>query len=548
MSFLPEPKGDFNMRPILRWLIVISAICFPPLYANSATTYYVDIHNSVASDSNPGTQALPWQTISKASSIARGGDTVIVEPGRYEERGTLKTYSGTSTSHIVFQAAHNATVGGSTNTSMRGWWLQGVSYIDIVGFEITNIGTGNRSGIFLRGPDHIQIKNVYIHQLECDVNYPGGIDGDSNGSTEPSYIAVTNSTFYKCELVGISAVGNHWDVENNDLSRSRNARTDGTVVANDMDLMRILCDYSTFKGNYIHDNYMADATPWGSPPQYPCIDGIMAFSTGGYHANYDVVENNIFERTDQQLFTATDAYGPPSVHYVSHFIISNNLFLDCGFPVPGYMMNNVDVSYITLANNVFAITDSHYVGYPVRMYQSNKDGCHDLILENNIFYGFHGAFSLSIDTDSLVNSVIDYNLWDHTDPSVIQGQEAHSIFASDPLFVNAAAGNFHLTSGSPAIGHATNLYTIFTTDMDGNTRPSSSAWDIGPYEATVINPPSHLRIIRNSSSIERFTSLFPPTRGFTRGRAPHFHFPFNLLACYLQSSFAHRALTQKAHE
>jgi putative hemolysin len=46
-------------------------------------------------------------------------------------------------------------------------------------------------------------------------------------------------------------------------------------------------------------------------------------------------------------------------------------------------------------------------------------------------------------------------------------------------FVDAANNDFHLASGSDLIGAGTNLYSTFTTDIDGDEWPSSGAWDIG---------------------------------------------------------------------
>lgn len=53
----------------------------------------------------------------------------------------------------------------------------------------------------------------------------------------------------------------------------------------------------------------------------------------------------------------------------------------------------------------------------------------------------------------------------------------HSITSA--AFADATGGNFHLASGSVLIGAGTNLYSTFTTDIDGDTWPSSGAWDIG---------------------------------------------------------------------
>ena len=46
-------------------------------------------------------------------------------------------------------------------------------------------------------------------------------------------------------------------------------------------------------------------------------------------------------------------------------------------------------------------------------------------------------------------------------------------------FVNAAGNDFHLAAGSALIGAGVNLYSDFTTDIDGDTWPSGGAWDIG---------------------------------------------------------------------
>jgi gliding motility-associated-like protein len=53
---------------------------------------------------------------------------------------------------------------------------------------------------------------------------------------------------------------------------------------------------------------------------------------------------------------------------------------------------------------------------------------------------------------------------------------------ADPLFVNAAGNDFHLTPCSPVIDKG---YPVFglTTDYEGNTRPQGTALDLGAYES-----------------------------------------------------------------
>jgi hypothetical protein len=54
----------------------------------------------------------------------------------------------------------------------------------------------------------------------------------------------------------------------------------------------------------------------------------------------------------------------------------------------------------------------------------------------------------------------------------------------DPLFVNYrpdGGGDYHLTSGSPAINAGTSQGAP-ADDLDGGSRPVGGAYDIGPYE------------------------------------------------------------------
>jgi len=53
---------------------------------------------------------------------------------------------------------------------------------------------------------------------------------------------------------------------------------------------------------------------------------------------------------------------------------------------------------------------------------------------------------------------------------------------ADPLFVNVTNGNFRLLSGSPCIDAGTNVAGVGSVDLDGNTRVTGVAVDMGCYE------------------------------------------------------------------
>src|SRR5712691_5901067 len=74
--------------------------------AATAATYYVA---TTGNDANPGTQAQPFQTISKGLSLLHAGDTLYLRGGTYREginhsRQTIP--SGTSWTNAITIAAY----------------------------------------------------------------------------------------------------------------------------------------------------------------------------------------------------------------------------------------------------------------------------------------------------------------------------------------------------------------------------------------------------------------------------------------------------------
>jgi hypothetical protein len=77
----------------------------------------------------------------------------------------------------------------------------------------------------------------------------------------------------------------------------------------------------------------------------------------------------------------------------------------------------------------------------------------------------------------------DYNLFFGNTTAILGGAAGGTHHASgDPRFVDPAAGNYHLLSGSPAINVATDLGV--PVDIDGDPRPFGAGFDIGYDEFT----------------------------------------------------------------
>ena len=89
-----------------------------------------------------------------------------------------------------------------------------------------------------------------------------------------------------------------------------------------------------------------------------------------------------------------------------------------------------------------------------------------LIRQQNIYVG-------SGSTGAIIRNNICYTGTAYQNNGVSTTQD-HNLFGTNPLFVNAAANDFQLQSGSPAIDAGTSLGAP-TTDMDGVSRPQGGA-------------------------------------------------------------------------
>ena len=119
----------------------------------SKRDYYVAANGK---DRNTGSQAHPWGTIGHADTIVKPGTTVHVAPGTYEAPNT-KT-NGTASARIRFVSDVR---GGAQLLS--GWGVYG-SYVDIVGFDISNPG-GWAAITAYNQTSHVRIEGNIIHDV-----------------------------------------------------------------------------------------------------------------------------------------------------------------------------------------------------------------------------------------------------------------------------------------------------------------------------------------------------------------------------------------------
>ncbi|MBJ7600962.1 right-handed parallel beta-helix repeat-containing protein [Candidatus Nephthysia bennettiae] len=131
------------------------------------------------SDSSPGTQTAPWQTIAHAAAVVGGGTTVHVAPGTYTQPVWVRG-SGSQQARIVFVSETQWSAHVSVSGSSAAWRNSG-NYIDVEGFDIT--APQSTLGISNEG-SYNQLIGNRIHDVATQVSCQsgGGAIDSWNGS------------------------------------------------------------------------------------------------------------------------------------------------------------------------------------------------------------------------------------------------------------------------------------------------------------------------------------------------------------------------------
>lgn len=200
------------------------------------------------------------------------------------------------------------------------------------------------------------------------------------------------------------------------------------------------------------------------------IEGNIIYDSGGYaihlyqqyqHVNGWVIRNNVIYGNGKGHWKGKD--DRPDVWETAPAVVlargSSQFYNNIVYNNPH---GGVQVAHS--ATNMFVANNTVYGNgkYGIRLIKpipGENGGSKDARVINNISYGNSGP---QID-DNGINTTLQNNL------------------TTDPKFVNAAAHDFGLQAGSPAIDKGVTLAEV-KTDFTGKTRPEGAAYDIGAFE------------------------------------------------------------------
>ncbi len=457
-------------------VVVFTGMMPPGIHA---TTYYVDEGHPSASDSNPGTEAWPWFTLQHAADSVTPGDTVIVMPGSYED--VSFSTSGTSDAWIAFLGV--STSGVIIRGAME--YMAGASYLSISNFTVRDYSVW---GVFLRGDNHhITMNGLHVAGGGAGIHLTYGYQGQDPLEGPVSDVLLENLLIEGCTYSGIDCTPGPCDrvvvrdVEVRDMGSETFWGADGIAFERGA--------YITVEECYVHDN-AGDGIDIGSRDHNGYVDGIVVRRNRVVRNRSNGIKVWAGGRIENNLVwgqgNTSCALGAfPGTYVIVNNTIAYNMW-DPEFGLRNYAFvvawpdNETGISAacdVTLVNNIFAYNCNDDHGGPTGLYLG--EGVTLVSEGHNVYWSREDG---EIQADFIPGGqwfsreMIADGTW-----AAATGQGVGNV-TNDPDFVSGwPDADLQLQSSSPAIDAGLTI-TESDEDIDGNSRPSGSRYDIGCYE------------------------------------------------------------------
>jgi len=427
-----------------------STIFLPLIFKSPPAGYYV---STTGSDSNPGSFLLPWKTIQKAANTAKGGETVYIRGGTYNQRVVLSKRGNTSGPYITFSNYPGETVilDGTGIAIQYGFGLFHVEETDFIRITGLTIQHSNGAGIYVGYANHIILDNNHTYDT---VKSGIGIWRGSNVVVDHNDIALACNAHpnYPAteENITIAASSSFVEVKNNYVHQAAIIPTgySGGEGINIKDGSHEI---------FIHNNVVNLARNDGLPSTR------LAYGLDGWqHETYNIhFYNNLAYNSYYGFVIESEAGATVHDVYVNNNISFNN---GTGYTIPNWAQNET-----SLKRNIQFVNNTSYNNLTGIFINSAK--IENIIIRNNLFWQDGTAIKIGSGVPAA------------------QITTDHNLTNTNPLFINPAGLDFHIQLGSPAIDSGTNI-SAPVNDFDGNNRPQGIGFDVGAYEFVIIQEPT----------------------------------------------------------
>ncbi len=417
-------------RSVLVGWVVCALLCLISFGGTTkADTYYVA---PTGSDDRNGSQAAPFRQIRAALTHVHPGDTILVGDGDYLGF-TVDSLQGTADAPITIRAlGKGARVLPTTDRhdNRDTIFITDSAYVVVDGLRAFK---ANRAGVRVNHSAHITVKN--------------GVFGDND--TWGIF------TGFSDDLL----------IENNKCYGS--VRQHGIYISNS-------CVRPTVRANYVHDNHGCGLHFNGD-----VSEGGAGLITGALIENNRIVNNGL------------GGGGAINMDGVQDSIVRNNLLVNNH--ASGITCFRTDAAAgprgMKILNNTIEMAPDARWALAIHASAGPNLVRNNILLNGN---KAHGGILYGEERD-IANTDSDYNILEKItsdDGDTIlaltdwqsKGHEAHSLAATaESLFVNNAAGDYHLRKNAAALG-AGQAQTSVSADKDGHPRPTHDACAIGCYE------------------------------------------------------------------
>jgi len=420
-------------------------------------TYYVA---STGSDSNPGSEALPWRTIQKAANTLVAGDTVYLKAGTYHER-VIPQNPGNATGAITYAAYPGAAVtidGGGIilpNDQAGLFEVSNKSHIRISGLRVINAGpNADNAGILINNSSYITVeRNSTYNTTSSGIGVWGSHHVVIDGNTVE--LACTGG-YQECITV---ASTDTFEIKNNEVNQCQKESIDAKDGASNGKVYLNHVRNGQAVGIYVDawDKHTFNIEVFQNVVHDISADGFdVASETGGLLENVSLYNNIAYHnRYVGVVISVNGPGGAQGQRPMNGVYVINNTLYDNGWQTwgGGILVENPHAQNVVIRNNIAG---------------------------QNLY------FQMAVDPSVTQTVTIDHNLIDGYRGT--EGETYGSAYVTgNPSFVYAAGADFHLQGSSPAVD-AGSASGAPSNDFDGTLRPQdgdddgAANYDIGAYE------------------------------------------------------------------